>query len=120
MKYLVSALLSFLVLGCGSGVRVPELPETSLLMRRDRVALVRVEYARFHQEPAMDSAVIGHARAGAILLVEERTPDLQWFRSDLHAEGEDLIQGWVHLNDVDLYDNRAQARNAREREESGE
>ncbi|TVR69197.1 MAG: hypothetical protein EA427_08840 [Spirochaetaceae bacterium] len=115
----LALMVVLLLAGCGARDRTPELPETSILIGRNQVALVRVEYARFHERPGMESPIIAHARAGDILLLRERTPDAQWLLVERsRPEGETAVPGWVHVSDVALYDSHAQARNARAREET--
>lgn len=107
----LAAATALVILGCGAADPIPALPESSVLMSRGSVALVRVEYARLHEEPDVSSPIRFHARSGEILSVKERTPDQQWLRVEMLP-----LHGWVHRDDADLFDNRAQARDARERE----
>lgn len=100
----------FLVVACRRGPEIPDLPETSVLRGRDQVALVRVEYARLHDRPDVQSPVLGHARFRDVLNVIDRTADEQWYRLESPRE-----TGWVHYDDLELYDVLAQALNARDR-----
>lgn len=100
-----------------------ELPQTSVLVNRDSVALVSVEYARMHREPSIESLVMVHSRMGDILFVSDRTPDGQWFLlvdqgrksqgRESQEEADQRKEGWVHRGDVALYMSEAQANNAR-------
>ena len=103
-----------LTVACRRGPDIPGLPETSVLLGRDQVALVRVEYARLHDRPDVQSPVRGHARFGDTLTVSDRTADEQWFRLESPRE-----TGWVHNDDLELYDALAQALNARRRLQRG-
>ena len=106
---LVAVLFAVLLGGCGSRTAAVDLPQTSLLIGRGRVALVRAEYARVHEQPDITSPVIGHARQGDIIALGERTADSQWIVAE-----DAIVRGWVHSSDLELYDSRAQAQNARE------
>ncbi len=110
------AILPVLLLVVLSGCRGEpplELPETPVLLERNRVALIVVEYARIHEEPDVTAPVTGHARVGEVVSVIDRTPDERW----LFVEPR-YGRGWIYREDLQLYDTVARARNARERAKS--
>ncbi|SIQ70369.1 hypothetical protein SAMN05920897_11361 [Alkalispirochaeta americana] len=97
-----------LLVSCGDKAPDIPLPETSVLVHRDSIALVSVEYARMHREPSIDSPVMVHSRFGDILSVSERTPDERWLYLVAARR-----EGWVYRDDVALYMSDAQAQSAR-------
>lgn len=106
----LSLLVAFVLLVLGSCTEEEELhlPETSLLIGRDSIALVTVEYARLYTDPDPTSTIGTHARFGDVLPVRQRTADGRWLV--VHTA---FGEGWVFHEDVSLYRSEAQARNAR-------
>lgn len=95
--------------GCGDDERDLNLPETSVLLHRETMGVVTVEYARLHVETNVNSAIVAHARLGDVVPILERTVDEGWLYTETpHGTG------WAHRDDLRLYDNRAQAMQARE------
>lgn len=99
-----------IVAGCSPAEPPVVLPDTSVLVGRGSVALVRVDYGRIHEHPEISGDVLHHARFGDVLSVIGRTPEEDWVQVE-----SPLGQGWMYRGDVELFATRAQAQNARER-----